>query len=276
MTAPKTIVLTGASAGIGAAAARALRDAGHDVVVVGRSPERTVAVANELGAKHFLVEFEQALSVRDLAANLLAELPRIDVLALNAGAIYSERRLTVDGHERTWQTNVLGPTLLARILMRRIRASEGRVIVTTSDIYRFARLEPSDIEGHRSSYSMLRAYGNAKLAGLLILDEAAKHSEGADVAFSAFHPGVVATDVFRERSIVHALVNSPLSRRFLRTPEEGAMPLTYLATESNVESIHNTYWHRMRERRIQHPQWQDVRLRSALREAVEAFDTAIV
>ncbi|WAC66858.1 SDR family NAD(P)-dependent oxidoreductase [Agrococcus sp. SL85] len=273
---PKVVVLTGASAGIGAAAARSLSAAGHEVVVVGRSPERTRAIADEIGARHFLVDLEEALSVRDLAARLLAELPRIDVLALNAGALYGERRRTVDGHERTWQVNVLSPALLSRMLLPRLRESEGRVVLTSSAVHRFARLEVNDLEGRHSSYSMLGAYGSAKLAGLLLLDEAAKRAQAPLVGMAAFHPGYVASHVFRDVPVLHGLVNAAFSRRLTLSPEEGSVPLQYLATVPTNAELHQTYWHRMQERRIRHPQWHDVQLRAALREAVVSFDTAIV
>ena len=95
----RTIIITGASDGIGAAAARALSAMGDTVVVVGRSPQKTAAIAAELGADYAVADFAKLDDVRDLAATLLARYPRIDVLANNAGGIMGERELTVDGYE---------------------------------------------------------------------------------------------------------------------------------------------------------------------------------
>ncbi|WP_404312154.1 SDR family NAD(P)-dependent oxidoreductase [Agrococcus terreus] len=272
----KTVVLTGASSGIGAAAARALVGAGHEVVLVGRSPARTQALADELGMRCMLADFEEALSVHDLAARLLEEVPRIDVLALNAGALYAERRRTIDGHERTWQVNLLSPTLLGRMLLERLRESRGRVVVTSSAVHRTARLVAGDLEGDRSGYSMLRSYGSAKLAGLLMIDEMLRGGRYAEIGFASFHPGYVPSAIWRDSPMLGRLLASQVTRSFWTPPEQAALPLQYLATEAPAEELDGGYWHGLKPRRIRHPQWDDVQLRASLREAVMGFDTAIV
>ena len=107
--AQRTIVITGASDGIGAAAARKLAEAGERIVVVGRSGEKTAAVAAELGADHFVSDFADLAQVRGLATALKDQYERIDVLANNAGGIMGSHELTVDGHEKTFQVNHLAP-----------------------------------------------------------------------------------------------------------------------------------------------------------------------
>ncbi|QRP49171.1 SDR family NAD(P)-dependent oxidoreductase [Amycolatopsis sp. FDAARGOS 1241] len=102
---PKTIVITGASDGIGAAAARELHGRGHRVVVVGRSPVKTAAVAGELGVDHHVADFTCFTEVRELAAALDAAHPRIDVLVNNAGGVFGDRAKTEDGFEQTVQIN---------------------------------------------------------------------------------------------------------------------------------------------------------------------------
>ena len=106
----KTIVITGASDGIGAAAARALHRKGHQVVVVGRSPEKTRAVAQELGVESYVADFTDLDAVRALAQQLRTAFPRIDVLANNTGGVFGDRRKTVDGHEKTLQVNISLPS----------------------------------------------------------------------------------------------------------------------------------------------------------------------
>jgi NAD(P)-dependent dehydrogenase (short-subunit alcohol dehydrogenase family) len=107
----KTIVITGASDGIGAAGARLLHGDGHRVVVVGRSPEKTKAVADELGVEGFVADFARLDEVRRLAAELDVACPTIDVLANNAGGIFGDRTKTADGFELTFQVNHLAPFL---------------------------------------------------------------------------------------------------------------------------------------------------------------------
>jgi NAD(P)-dependent dehydrogenase (short-subunit alcohol dehydrogenase family) len=101
----RTIVITGASDGIGAAAAKRLSRSGERVVVVGRSPQKTMAVAADVGADYLLADFTDLAQVRELAAELLTRYPRIDVLANNAGGMMGNREITADGHEKTFQVN---------------------------------------------------------------------------------------------------------------------------------------------------------------------------
>jgi NAD(P)-dependent dehydrogenase (short-subunit alcohol dehydrogenase family) len=156
----RTIVITGASDGIGAAAARALSAAGERVVVVGRSETKTKAVATELAADYFVADFADLSQVRTLAAALREKYPRIDVLANNAGGIMGRRELTVDGHEKTFQVNHLAPFLLTTLLMDVLANSGARVINTSSVANRiFARLDIEDLDAGKA-YATNRAYGN--------------------------------------------------------------------------------------------------------------------
>ena len=125
--------MTGASDGIGATAARRLARGGAHVVVVGRSPEKTAAVAGELGAPSFVADFARLDDVRRLATALRDRYPRVDVLANNAGASFAGRpQLTADGVERTFQVDHLAPYLLTRLLEEPLRAARGRVVTTSS------------------------------------------------------------------------------------------------------------------------------------------------
>ncbi|MBN9195214.1 MAG: SDR family NAD(P)-dependent oxidoreductase, partial [Microbacterium sp.] len=98
---PRTIVLTGASDGIGAAAARQLAGNGDRLLLVGRSREKTAAVAKEVASEYFVADFAELDQVRDLADRLITATDGIDVLANNAGGIFGRRLVTVDGHEKT-------------------------------------------------------------------------------------------------------------------------------------------------------------------------------
>lgn len=111
MDTSKVIVITGASDGTGAAAARALGKIGHQVVLVGRSPDKTHRIATELRVDSHITDSADLDAVRALAATLQAKYPRIDVLANNAGGVFGKSRtLTSDGHEITFQVNYLAPS----------------------------------------------------------------------------------------------------------------------------------------------------------------------
>lgn len=223
----KTIIITGGSSGIGAAAARALRERGATVAITGRSAE-TVRLAKEIGAEPFLADFAKLREVRALAEQLLARYPRIDVLANNVGGVIATRQVTEDGHEKTLQVNHLGGFLLTTLLRERLEASHATVINTSSGAHRMGRVDLSDIENARD-YSAWRAYGSAKLMNILHAAEINRRFRG--VSGVSFHPGVVATGFAREGTrFVRILYESLLRRIFMISPEKGADTLLWLAT----------------------------------------------
>lgn len=223
----KTIIITGGSSGIGAAAARALRERGATVAITGRSPE-TTRLANEIGADAFLADFASFRQVRALAEQLLAKYPRIDVLANNVGGVIATRQLTEDGHEKTLQVNHLGGFLLTLLLRERLEASEATVINTSSAAHRMGRVNFDDMESERG-YAAWRAYGSGKLMNILHAAEINRRFRG--VHGVSFHPGVVATGFAREGArATRILYESILRKLFMISPEQGADTLIWLAT----------------------------------------------
>lgn len=228
-SAPRTVVITGASDGIGAAAARRLAQHGHDVVVVGRSAQKTAAVAGALGGRHFTADFARFDDVRRLARELTDAAPRIDVLVNNAGGIFDRREPTPDGHERTLQVNHLSPFLLTHLLLGPLLAGGGAVVNTSSSAARIGRIRPGHLDGGRR-WSPLRAYGDSKLANVLFTRGLHRRFAAQGLAAAAFHPGAVATNFSSGTATSLApLWGTRLGRRFLRTPEQGAETLVWLA-----------------------------------------------
>ncbi len=226
----RVVVVTGASDGIGAAAARTLTTLGHRVIVVGRSPEKTRAVAGSIGAPYYLADYAQFDDVRRLAARLLDDHPRIDVLANNAGGIMGARSLTPDGHERTIQVNHLSPFLLTNLLMTRLLDSRARVITTSSVAHRpAAALDFDDLTLTRG-YRPGRAYSTAKLMNILFARELHRRFGAVGLRSAAFHPGVVSTNFSSEFGGLLNVGYSLVARRFFRTAARGADTLAWLAT----------------------------------------------
>ena len=229
----RTIVITGASDGIGAAAARRLSQGGDSVVVVGRSPQKTAAVANELGADFFVTDFMELAQVRELAAKLLERYPVIDILANNAGGLMGSKRvLTVDGHEKTFQVNHLAPFLLTTLLIDRLIASNARVLNTSSVGNKtLGNLDINDLDA-ASGYKAMRAYGTSKLENILFTRELHRRYHDQGITTAAFHPGNVASNFSSESDsrVARLIYGTPLKRILLITPEKGAGELVWLAT----------------------------------------------
>lgn len=226
---PRTIVITGASDGIGAAAARKLTARGEHVVIVGRSPEKTAALAAEIGAPFHVADFTRLAEVRALAGELQAY-DRIDVLVNNAGGILGERELTEDGHERTFQLNHLAGFLLTSLLLEKLIASNAKVIQTASDAANAwgKRFDIDDLENSRD-YSPTRAYGHGKLENVLFTRELDRRTRQQGIAAVAFHPGVVRSNFASETSFVlRFLYHSPLKYLFTISSERSAERLLAL------------------------------------------------
>ncbi|WP_254773962.1 SDR family NAD(P)-dependent oxidoreductase [Microbacterium sp. cf046] len=223
-------MITGASDGIGAAAARALTTSGHHVVLVGRSATKTAEIAADLGTPYFLADFSDLSQVRHLAAEIAAACPRIDVLANNAGGIFGDRQLTVDGLEKTMQVNHFAPFLLTNLLIDTLLDSRATVINTSSLASRAADIDVDDLTFDRR-YSANRAYGASKLANVLFTKELQRRYGDRGLSSAAFHPGIIASNFASETNTLwRYLYHSPLRRvTGMLTSEEGARDLIWLA-----------------------------------------------
>ena len=248
----RTAVVTGASAGVGAAAARQLAELGATVAVVGRSPEKTAAVAEKIGADWYTVDYSRLDEVHKLAATLSEKYPTIDILANNAGGQFLQRAASKDGHELTFQVNYLAPFLLTHLLMGSLTAAaDARVISTSSGAYSFAgRMDLDDLSNTGRRFSSVRFYAASKLGNILFTRELARRAQGTSVTASAFHPGAVASDIFRDGGWMGALMESPLGRRLQISPDQGAAPLVHLATVADAQSVNGAYFNRMKRAEV--------------------------
>ncbi len=230
----KVVVITGASDGIGAAAARKLDQDGQHVVVVGRSPTKTQAVAQTIGSEHFVADFTRLDDVRTLAAELRSAYPRIDVLANNAGGVFGDPVKTVDGFEKTFQVNHLAPFLLTTLLMDTLLASHASVIQTTTlhggDV-KALDVNNLDLDG---KFGPIRAYLAAKFENVLFTKELHRRYHDRGLSSACFYPGTIRTNFGSETTspLMRFLATNPISRTvLLTTPEKGADQLVWLAEE---------------------------------------------
>ena len=242
----KTVLVTGATGGIGLETARSLARMGAAVVIGARDPVRGQAVMDEInrkGGRAELLEIDMMsfASVRRAAERFLGSHTRLDVLVNNAGVAVRERRLTADGHELTWQTNFLGGFLLTKLLLPALKSAvRPRVVNVSSQAHRSARMDWDNLELERG-YSGFKAYANTKLAQVLFTRELARREPG--IAVNAVHPGAIATGIWRAApkfaQWILGLVLPP--------PEKGARPVVRLASSPDLDGITGRYFNKLRE-----------------------------
>jgi retinol dehydrogenase-12 len=269
----KVCLLTGATRGIGRAAAEALARTGMTLFLVGRDAQRveeTVLAVRAAGpgpVEGLVADLSLRSEVRRLAAEVKKRCPRLDVLVNNAGAIFTRREETKEGTEKTLALNHLGYFLLTLELLDLLKASApSRVVNVASEAHRGMRLDFQDLENRRR-YSGLRVYGQSKLMNILFTAELAKRLEGTGVTVNALHPGVVATGFGKNTpGLFSALIK--LAAPFMTTPEQGAETVVYLATSPEVEGVTGKYFAKSRQSRPS-PKAMDVESARKLWEASE-------
>jgi retinol dehydrogenase 12 len=246
----KVCLITGATSGIGKVTAQELAQAGAAVVVVGRNPQRTAAVVEQIKNKtgsqqvdSLIADLSVQADVRRLAQEFRQRYDRLDVLVNNAGSFFMQRQTSQDGIELTFALNHLAYFLLTNLLLDVLIASApARIINVSSGAHLGASARWSDLKDP-PSYSGWRAYSASKLANIAFTYELARRLEGTGVTSNALHPGYVATNF--------ALNNSTFLRPLLKlfqlaaiTPEKGAETTIYLAASPEVEGVTGKYFYR--------------------------------
>jgi NAD(P)-dependent dehydrogenase (short-subunit alcohol dehydrogenase family) len=248
----KVCIVTGATSGIGKAAAAALARQGAQLVLVGRDRGRAEAVAAEIGSVSTVpptVEVADLASMEQVRAlgGRLASLERIDVLINNAGLMVNDRRVTPDGYEHVFAVNHLAPFLLTNLLLPKLTASApARVVTVTSDSHTAARLDLSDPNLERG-WDGWRSYSNSKLANILFTRELARRLDGTGVTANCAHPGVVRTGFGREaRPLLR--IGLMIAKPFFLSPARGADTIVYLASAPEVADQTGGYYFKRRRR----------------------------
>lgn len=226
-----TVVITGGSDGIGAAAARMLNAKGYEVVVVGRSKEKTSSVAKELKIPYHIADFSRLSEVKRLAEELDAYGP-ISVLANNAGGVFGDRTITEDGFELTFQVNHLAPFLLTKLLLPQLISGKAKVIQTASiaaNLFAGKKYDVSDLNVEKA-FTPQKAYGYGKLENVFFTRELNRQYHGDGISAVAFHPGIVRTSFASETStwFLRIAYRTPLKYLATISVNDGAKPLVSL------------------------------------------------
>jgi NAD(P)-dependent dehydrogenase (short-subunit alcohol dehydrogenase family) len=245
----ETYLITGATNGIGQAAAQAIAGQGGRVVIAGRNAAKTQAVAAELRRASdnpeidFLVaDLSSLAQVRRLAAEFTTRYDRLDVLVNNAGAFFMRRQETADGLEMTFALNHLSYFLLTNLLLDTLETSApARVINVTSAAESGAKVDWDDLQ-LRGRYRGFEAYALSKRFNLYFTYELARRLAGTSVTVNAVHPGSVATGIWANPFGRFGGLAKPLTSLMMRSPEQGADTVVYLATAPEVAETTGKYF----------------------------------
>jgi NAD(P)-dependent dehydrogenase (short-subunit alcohol dehydrogenase family) len=245
----RTVVLSGATSGIGYHAAVSLAKAGARLIAVARSEakaEGLIAACEEAreGARIEIVmgDLADAAGVHDVADQVEGKTPRIDLLLNNAGALFSRHALTEDGFEQTWALNHLAYHLLTTRLVSRVRAgTEPRIINVASNAHRNSQMNWEDLQFLQSPIGKgWKTYCHSKLANILFTKGLARRLEGTGVVANCIHPGFVATGFNRNNGAMANLLMT-LARPLARSPEKGAETLLWAAASPECGELSGEY-----------------------------------
>ncbi|OQR69803.1 retinol dehydrogenase 11-like [Tropilaelaps mercedesae] len=245
----KTIIITGANAGIGKETARELARRDARVIIACRNVQKAEDAAKEIAAQTGRSVVVKKLdlcslkSIKDFADDINRTEERLDVLINNAGIVpFPERVETVDGFEQTFQTNHLGPFLLTNLLLNKLKQSApSRIVTLSSSLHHFGRIDPDRMD-YRLYNVPMQVYSDTKLANILFTRELARRLKGSSVTANACHPGAVQTDI---NSTYVGFMNFCMNSLFYffgKTPWEGAQTSLHLTISEDVESITGEYF----------------------------------
>lgn len=258
----KTIVITGASDGIGAVAAKELHKQGAEVIVTGRNPEKTKRVAEAVDSPPLTADFADLDDVRELADAISGLAPKIDVLVNNAGGLFKPKNKTKDGHEPNFQINHLAPFLLTNAMRANLAAADApRVLNTASMANNYGWVRIDNLDGH---WSEEIAYGTGKLMNILFARGIARKWADDNIVACAFHPGVVKSQFGRDSLLVRLVYNNPIADRMMISNEQGATPIVDLAGREPREEINGVFFYRHKAGGHENPKAKSEMLQDAL------------
>lgn len=248
----KIILITGATNGIGKAAAKELAKQGHTIVIHGRNKTKTLAVCEEIKSESGNANIDVLLGdlfllsdVKKMADEFKQKYQKLDVLINNAGGTMGKvREETLEHMEKTIVLNLLSPFLLTQLLTGHLSKSpSGRIINVSSEMHKFGGKPFFDDFQLEQNYDSVRAYGLSKLYLIWISRHFASVLKPANITVNSVHPGVSNTNfgLDADRGFFTNLIGK-LLMRFSLTPEQGAATSVYLASSDEVKNVTGKYF----------------------------------
>jgi retinol dehydrogenase 12 len=248
----KTVLVTGGNTGIGLETAAGLAAMGAEVIITSRDEAKGKAAVEEIRRRHpdarveaMELDLVRLADVRRFAAEFNERFPHLHVLVNNAGLILSDRQVTEDDFESTFQINHLGPFLLTHLLLDKLKASApSRIVNVASAAHRGGRLDFADLQSERS-YAKMRVYGTTKLCNILFAQELARRLEGTGVTAYSLHPGTVRTGFGKDGDTKGFFaLGVKIIGPFILTAAGGAKTSIHVASTPGIERYSGSYFQR--------------------------------
>lgn len=246
----KTVLVTGGSSGIGYETAKELAKQGAEVILAARSGEKLKEAVTSIKSvtgngklKYYTADFSSQRSVRELAEKVKKDYTKLDVLVNNAGGVFYAFKLTEDGLETTIATNHFAYFLLTNLLLDLLKkADNARIVNVASESHYSGKIDFESFKKDKG-YSIMKAYGQSKLANVLFTAELAERLRDTRITANSLHPGFVRTGIGTKGlpGFIRGIW-SFATRLGAISPEEGAKTSVYLATSSAVNGVTGRYF----------------------------------
>jgi NAD(P)-dependent dehydrogenase (short-subunit alcohol dehydrogenase family) len=248
----KICIITGANSGIGKATAIGLAEMNASVVMLCRSTERGLVAQKEIkeltgnnNVDLLLCDLSSQKEIRNFVTEFKSKYQNLHVLLNNAGVMLSKKYLAEDGFEMNFAVNHLAPFLLTNLLLETLKKSApSRIINVGSAAHRMGKINFEDLQSENKKGRLMGLYGSSKLAMTLVSYELSRKLEGSNVTVNVLHPGLVNTNLGRDRSST----SKGFAGKFFKSPEIGAETSIYLASSPEVEGITGKYFAKKKEK----------------------------
>lgn len=253
----KIAVVTGANSGMGLSTTIGLAKENIHVVMACRNQQRgeeALRLAKEKsGVSHIellLCDLEDFDSISHFVEQFTNKWDVLDVLVNNAGVVSLKRKVTKEGYEAQLGVNHLGHFLLTLLLLDSLKAAQkARIVNVSSGAHKWGRIHFEDMN-LEANYSVMKGYGQSKLANILFTKELAKRLSHTDITVNALHPGAVSTNLGINRSTGFGKSVYKVLNPFFQSPDKGAETALYLAKSAEVDDVTGGYFYKQKPARV--------------------------